>query len=91
MNRDDTNTLYVVTKHNSRIYLSDETYTLSTEYNGPHRNLIGNVLRLASGVDMSNTPGYHYNPGWTAVIPADGIVPEHGVCGLERKYLTLVE
>ena len=71
-------------------FLSEEQYTITDDYNNIHRDLKGKLVRLISGVDFSDVPGYHYKPGWTTFIPSDGM-PKFGVCGIECKYLKLVE
>lgn len=70
-------------------FLSEEQYMLTDEYTGIHKDLKGKVLHLVSGVDFSEVPGYHYKSDWTTFMPVDG--PEYGICGIEFKYLKLIE
>jgi hypothetical protein len=72
-------------------FVSEEQYMITDDYTGTHKELLkGKVLRLVSGVDFSEVPGYHYRLNWTTVVPEGGM-PKFGSCGIERKYLKLVD
>ncbi len=61
---------------------SDPKYEVHTEY-------VGKKVRLISGIDQSEVPGYHPTEGWVAVCPVD--IDVAVTLGVKATEITLVE
>lgn len=71
--------------------LSEEVYVVNKRRSGNVANdyVTGTHVRMISGVDNSDVPGYHFSEGWVTVCRIDAKHPEWA--GLKKTWLTKVK